>query len=267
MDLYEVINEQNNKSKEILLQYEKNANEKEKSKFNKINELNIEKVELIKKLIFFQNDIDEDEIFEILDDEEDINIYKKYKISENDLYNKEYNITEILDKIKNIKKEINKIKKINKYPHGNGIFGFALEYLKASKEINVDWTEYIYTWTIKGYKKVYPKVAPKYIEYLEDIKTSNDIMYNIYDKLRKDKRNCHEIFYPEWIEIINSYLKENNITIDDDIVFRPYYHNNMIIRDDVDEDIDYYRITKEDLDNNYDDDDDEFDFLDYIINK
>lgn len=60
------------------------------------------------------------------------------------------------------------------------------------------------------------------------------------------KKNCHEIFFSEWIDIINSFLEENNITVDDNVVFRPYYHNDIKTKEEY-EQIEYFRITKEDL--------------------
>jgi hypothetical protein len=228
---FDLIDNQNSKSKEILLQYEKNAIEREKNKLTKMNDLKNELMNDEKKLKHYE-ELEEFDAYENNELDENNNFFKKFK--------------DLKNGIKDIKCEINKTNKINKYPHGNGIFGFALEYLQAAKEINIKWIEHIYTWTIIGYKKVYPINATQYLEYEEDIKTSSHIMNQIYHKLSIEKINRYQIFFSRWIDIINEYLKENNITINDNVVFRPHYHNDMIMEEDY-EQVEYYRITKEDL--------------------
>lgn len=228
---FDLIDNQNSKSKEILLQYEKNAIEREKNKLTKINDLNNVLINNEKQLKNYE-ELEEFDAYENNELDENNNFFEKFKYLKNE--------------IKDIKREINKTNKINKYPHGNGIFGFALEYLQAAKEINIKWIEHIYTWTIIGYKKVYPINATQYLEYEADIKTSSHIMNQIYHKLSCDKINYYQIFFSRWIDIINDYLKENNITIGDNVVFRPHYHRGMIMEEDY-EQVEYYRITKEDL--------------------
>lgn len=159
--------------------------------------------------------------------------------------------------IKKTRFKIKKLRSNQKYPHGNGIFGFALAYLEASKEINIEWSEYIYTWTVLGYKKVFPHHATDYIQYKEDIEKSSLMMSQIIHKLKRESKKYADFFYHEWVREINSYLQENNIIIDDNIVFRPPEHKHFKIQDE--DGIGYFRITKSDLEQT--DDDEEFDFM------
>lgn len=248
-DDFDLIDHQNSKSKEILLQYEKNAIEREKNKLTKMDDL---------KSILINNEKQLKHYEEL----EEFDSYENNELDENNDFFKKINY--LKNEIKDIKREINNTNKINKYPHGNGIFGFALEYLQAAKEINIKWIEHIYTWTIIGYKKVYPINAIQYLEYEEDIKTSNHIMNQIYHKLSLEKINYYQIYFSKWIDIINEFLKENNITIEDNVVFRPHYHRDMIMEEDY-EQIEYYRITKEDLCSNDEDYEDSDEYEDNFL--
>lgn len=252
----DVIEDQNQKSKEIIDQYEKNAEMKEILKKEKILLIKEEK----KKF--------NDEINEINDKISKIEIEKnkkvilkiKYKIDKKKNIQKEINeMNEILDTLsmhkesieKNIEKkncEIDKIKSISKYPHGNGIFGFAVEYLEASKEINIEWKDFIYTWTMIGYKKIYPHQAHNYIQYQKDLELSSKIMNNIYKDLRENNKFINEINLFDWIKIISKYVKKNNIELDNKIVFRPPICRSQRKKDyEDDKDLEFHKIKKDDL--------------------
>jgi hypothetical protein len=245
-DDHEVIEKQNKKSKEILQEYEIIANEKRKSKIEDENELNSEIIskenEILKLSQKTYDDIDNDDEIDDIEDE----------------------IDELKNELKDLKYKLGKVRSRDVYPHGNGIFGFALLYHEISHKINVEWKYPIYTWTILGYKLVYPKYAIDYIQYKKDIEKSKILMSTIENKLRKNGVRVYDQNEDFWINEINSYLKENNITVEDDIVFRPQM--NDISKSQVKDGVENYRITKSDLEN-YDNDYDDFDFLDYIALK
>jgi hypothetical protein len=231
LEVQEYIDIQNNKSKLIIDEYERNAEEKMKY-------IDEEKQKIKSELLLLKE--------------------KEETLNDSDYENEIENIKCIS---LNLLKKYNKLDNINKYPHGNGIYGFALEYLDASNRINIEWKEYIWTNTILGYKKVYPQNAHDYIQYTNDIKTSNDIMKQIYTKLQSNKKDIYEIYFCEWCNIIKSFLEENNINIDENTVFRPYIHRDMKQDDDVFD----YRITKSDLSDELTDDD--YDILFDILNN
>jgi hypothetical protein len=135
-------------------------------------------------------------------------------------------------------------------------------YYEISKKINIEWKEPIYTYTILGYKIVYPKDVTDYIEYQKDILTSKILMKDIQTNLIMKNINYRELFWSDWIEYIRDYIKENNIILDNDVVFRPIAHDTMIIDKDK---LEYYRITKDDLEKE-DDEEDEMDMIDLIDN-
>jgi hypothetical protein len=68
----------------------------------------------------------------------------------------------------------------------------------------------------------------------------------IENKLRSEGTNIYQIYEDVWTREINNYLKENNITIEDDVVFRPHMNHNLKNKNNED-DVFYYRITKTDL--------------------
>ena len=256
---YELIKKQNDKSKEILEEYERIAQEKREN--NKKEE--------------------KDVINEIKAKENEISILNKERFDLNSLiYSKNINninTTEIVNKINDIDDKIEdldtkmdsmeaylrKVKSRDVYPHGNGLFGFALLYYDISQKLSIEWKNHIYTWTILGYKAVYPRHAIDYIEYKKDIETSKSLMIRIENKLRSAGKNIYELHKDVWITEINDYLKENNITIEDNIVFRPHKHN--ILRNKSNEDdVQYYRITKTDIINSeIDYDDIDYNVIDY----
>ena len=243
---YEIIEKQNEKSKEIMNEYEKIAQEKRENKKKEEDVL----ILLIKAK--------ENEIY--LLKEEDNKLRNKNNYTQ---------IDEIDEKIENLKAEINDIKNklhkvhsIDVYPHGNGIYGFALLFYDISLKILIEWKEPIYVWTVLGFKLVYPKHAFDYIQYKKDIKKSKFLMKVIENKVRMENKNIYELHENDWIYEINNYLNEKNIIIEDDFIFRPPMNN--IFRNDDDDNIQYYRITKNDL-NNIDDDDDDFDIFEYLL--
>ena len=255
MEFYEeleIIEKQNNKSKKIIEQYEKNAENRKQLYINesklldlKVNKLELENISLkdtIENLIK-----NKPENYDSLEDQ----LQEQIDVNE-----KEINI---------LKSKSNKLLTMDKYPHGNGIYGFALAYLEASKEINIEWINYIWTWTILGYKKVYPSHAHSYIEYKKDIETSKDLMYKIVYYVRSKSKNPYQLFYDDWINEINSYLEENNITMDENVVFRPNIHE--ILKKQHEEYVEYYRITKSDLEKKEDDEEDDFDYFYFQKNK
>ena len=245
-DEYELIEKQNNKSKEIIDQYEKNAETKKELYINeaklleiKINNLELENVSLKETTRnLLKNKVKN---FDLLDDQ----LHEQIDFNENEIHI--------------LKSKSKKLLSMDKYPHGNGIYGFALAYLEASQQINVEWVNYIWTWTILGYKKVYPSHAHSYIEYKKDIETSKDLMYKIVYYVRSKSKNPYKLFYDDWINEINAYLEENNITIDENIVFRPNIHE--ILKKQHEETVEYYRITKSDLERKEDDEEDDFDYF------
>ena len=224
------IKNQNDKSKEILEEYERMMNEKNEKnkkeeielnneihmKENEISILNKEKLELNSSIT--------------LENLKNINIYEIYK----KIYAIDDKILYLEDRLDSMEAYLRKIKSRNIYPHT--IFDFALLYYNISLKIGIEWKHYIYTWTILGYKCVYPKHALDYIQYKKDIKTSKYLMMNIENKLKLENKNIYIMDEDAWIYEINNFLDENNITIDENIVFRPYKN-----------DIQYYRITKNDL--------------------
>jgi hypothetical protein len=243
-DEYEIIEKQNNKSKDIIEQYEKNAKKRKESCMNEVKILEIEinnlktenKILEEKEKVILNSNIKDFELLDQLNEQMEKN-------------QKEIN---------SLESKCGHLSSINKYPHGNGIYGFALAYLEASNEINIQWTNYIWTWTILGYKKVYPTHAHSYIEYKKDIETSQILMYKIVNYVRSKNKNPYQLFYDDWINEINSYLEEKNIEIDENIVFRPNIHE--ILKEQHEEYVEYFRITKSDLEKK-DDEDDDFDYF------
>lgn len=234
-DQYDHIKIHNEKSKEILEEYERIANEKRENNKKEENEL-IQELNVKKKELSILN-----EVYTKLNRKDfDVNGFyeKQYEMNEK--------IEELEEDIEDIESKIDKIKSRNVYPHGNGLFGFALLYYDISQKIGFEWKHPIYTWTILGYKAVYPRHAIDYIQYKKDIEKSRSLMAVIENKLRMNGKNIYELHEDVWIDEINNYLKDNNITIEDDIVFRP--HKNNIFRNKQNEDdVQYYRITKTDL--------------------
>lgn len=239
LDLQEIRDLQNSKSKVILDEYERIADEKRKL-------YKIEEEQLLLENKSLKNEINKIEKLLVL------NKYDK--------------ISELEEKIEQNNNMIDKINARNIYPHGNGIYGFALLYYDISKKLNVEWNDYIYTYTILGYKKVYPEDAINYIEYQEDIKTSKELMKNIQDHLRSNDINYRELYWSDWIDYINNYISENNIILDDNIVFRPIMHSSMMSDKDK---LEYYRITKVDLENDEERDDEEYvyDIMDLLLSE
>lgn len=239
LDLQEIRDLQNSKSKVILDEYERIADEKRKL-------YKIEEEQLLLENKSLENEINKIEKLLVL------NKYDK--------------ISELEEKIEQNNNMIDKINARNIYPHGNGIYGFALLYYDISKKLNVEWKDYIYTYTILGYKKVYPEDAINYIEYQEDIKTSKELMKNIQDHLRSNDINYRELYWSDWIDYINNYISENNIILDDNIVFRPIMHSSMMSDKDK---LEYYRITKVDLENDEERDDEEYvyDIMDLLLSE
>lgn len=253
LDFHEMIDAQNSKSKKILDEYERIAVEKRENYKEEENVLHRENEEFKKKI----NDL-RDKIDKIND------LSNKSK----DKYKDVCDIHEIIDDLENqIETNNRKIDKIHSreiYPHGNGIYGFALAYHEISKKIDVEWTEPIWTWTIKGYKRVYPENATHYIQYKEDVKTSSQLLRDIERYLLLKNKNYRELFWSDWVLEINEYLKENNITLNDDVVFRPIIHDTMIMDTDI---LEYYRITKSDLEDKDDGEEDEYDYFDYFLDN
>ena len=254
---YELIKKQNKKSKEILEEYEKIAQEKRennnkeekdvineiKAKENEISTLNKEKSDLNSSIYSKnRNNINTSDIVKRIDDIDDI-------------------IQDLEDKLDSMEAFLRKIKSRDIYPHGNGLFGFALLYYEISQKLGIEWKDPIYTWTILGYKVVYPKHAIDYIQYKKDIETSKSLMCVIENKLRSEGKNIYELDKDTWATEINNYLLENNIIIEDNIVFRPHKHNNLRNETNKD-DVQYYRITKTDLINS-EIDYDNIDVIDY----
>lgn len=250
MDFHEIIDEQNIKSKEILQEYERLADEKRQRYKKEANDI-LNKNKLLQK-----------EIHSLKEEYDEIN---KSSLTYNEKYEKRSDIDEKIEELENqIEKnsyDIDRIESRDIYPHGNGIFGFALEYYNISKKINVEWKDSIFTYTILGYKRVYPEDATNYIQYQEDIKTSSSLMKDIQNSLTLKRINYRELFWSDWVEKINEYLKENNITIDDNIVFRPIIHDTMIMDKDK---LEYYRMTKNDLEET-EEENDEIDMMDYFL--
>lgn len=254
---YELIKKQNKKSKEILEEYEKIAQEKRennnkeekdvineiKAKENEISTLNKEKSDLNSSFYSKnRNNINTSDIVKRIDDIDDI-------------------IQDLEDKLDSMEACLRKIKSRDIYPHGNGLFGFALLYYEISQKLDTEWKDPIYTWTILGYKAVYPKHAIDYIQYKKDIGTSKSLMCVIENKLRSEGKNIYELDKDTWATEINNYLLENNIIIEDNIIFRPHKHNNLRNETNKD-DVQYYRITKTDLINS-EIDYDNIDVIDY----
>ena len=87
-------------------------------------------------------------------------------------------------------------------------------------------------------------------------------MYEIVNYIRSKKMNPYQLFFEDWLNEINSYLQDNNITIDENIVFRPNIHE--ILKKQYEEHVEFYRITKSDLERKEEDTEDDFD---YFLNK
>ena len=254
LDFDEIIELQNSKSKEILDEYERIADEKREKYKREEDQL-----------------IGLNKLLEI-----EISKYKKYyleisnstSLTYKDIY---IEMSEIDEKIDKLNKEIEKnntniecIRSRDIYPHGNGIFGFALAYYDISKKINVEWKESIFTYTILGYKRIYPEDAINYIQYEKDIKTSKILMKKIQDNLMLNNINYRELFWYDWLNHIRDYIQKNNIILDNDVVFRPIVHNTMMMDNDK---LEYYCITKNDLEKKDDEsDEDEIDMIDIIDN-
>ena len=217
LEAYEQIDKDNKKSENILKEYERIIKEKHINIENEINK----HTEQINNLKLKNNKDMQDSDDE--DNEDDENY----------------------DEIIILKKSINKLRSESSFPHGNGIFGFALVLFEAANNINEKWEHFIWIHTILGYKKVYPEYATNYIEYQKDIKTSDRYMTEIINNLRNEKKDPNEIFYDEWLEIIKSYVNINSIIMTEDIVFRPPYHR--ILCKDREDNVNYYRFTKEDI--------------------
>jgi hypothetical protein len=218
LEAFEKLDEHNKKSENILKEYDRIIKEK-----NTIIDNNIK--ECLEKIKSLRNKSDNKEESE---DEFDDESYE-----------------ENYEEIKNLRKRLNNLKSGLPYPHGNGIFGFAVVLHEAANNINEKWEHFMWIRTIMGYKKVYPKYAIDYIEYKKDVATSSNYMKDIINQLYAQKKDPNEIFYDDWLEIIKSYLKENSITIDNTIVFRPPLHR--ILCKDREDDVNYYRFTKEDI--------------------
>lgn len=250
IDLDELIEQQNSKSKEILDEYERIADEK-RTKFKEEEDDLINQNKLLEIEISKYNDI-----YSQINNDTSITYKDRYiELSETD-----EKIDDLKYKIKKNNQFIDRIRSRDVYPHGNGIFGFALAFHEISKNINIEWKDSIFTYTILGYKRIYPEDATNYIQYIEDIKTSKELMKQIQDSLTYKNINYRELFYGDWILHINNYICDNNIILDDNIVFRPIIHENMIMDKDK---LEYYRITKDDLDEKEEDDNEEIDnFID-----
>jgi len=223
LEAFEKLDEHNKKSENILKEYDRIIKET-----NSIIENNIKEcLEKIKSLRIKPNNDENNR-----DDESN---------DESDDESNEENYEEIM----NLRKKLNNLKSGLPYPHGNGIFGFAMVLHEAANNINEKWEHYIWIRTIMGYKRVYPEYAINYIEYKKDVATSSKYMRDIIDNLYSQKKDPNEIFYDDWLEIIKSYLNEKSITIDNSVVFRPPYHR--ILCKDREDDVNYYRFTKEDI--------------------
>ena len=246
-DNYDAIKKQNDKSKEILQECEKIANKKKEN--NKKEEIELNNEIYIKKneiLIFNKEKLDLS-LSITLENLKNINIYEIYK----KIYDIDNKILCIKDRLDSMEAYLRKIISRDIFPHGNNIFEIALLYYDISVKIGIEWKHYIYTWTVLGYKCIYPKHALDYIQYKKDIKTSKFLMINIEKKLKLEGKNIYIMNEDAWIYEINNYLHENNITIDENLVFRPYKSNKN--------DIQYYRITKNNLINSEID----YDVIDY----
>lgn len=245
-DFEELQEEQNNKSKLIIEEYNRDIREKIKNIDNRLDII-INKLLILKNMtnkLVEQNKIayENNDIVAINQIDKELNDVNEMKISYYTQYNKLINT--------------------NKYPEGNGIFGYALAYYEASKRINVEWNDYIWTKTIIGYKKIYPSDAIDYLQYIEDIKTSDNLMKQIYQDMRLRGINIYEVYYDGWIENINYFLDKNNIEVDENIIFRPHIHKILINDEDR---LCYYRITKNELD--ITSDDENYDILFDILNN
>ena len=247
--LDEIIEIQNSKSKEILKEYERIADEKRQKYKKEEDDLR------------YQNKLLKIEISKYNDNY--TQICNNTFITQKDIYIEISEIEEEINKLNNQIEENNKnidhIRSRDIYPNGDGIFGFALAYHDISKKINVEWKDSIFTYTILGYKRIYPEDAINYIQYKEDIKTSQVLMRNIQTYLTLKNINYRELFWSDWIEHINNYIKDNNIILDDNIIFRPIIHDTMIVDKDKSE---YYRITKNDLEDKDDDYQEGYDYID-----
>lgn len=257
-DFYELIQLENEKSKDILEEYEKNMKDLKTSYLKEAEEIDETIKSFKNKLLILQSETEETEDSESPDSE---------TTETDDVYLDDEDIEEkIKITIKYLERKSYALKEQNPHPHGNGLFGFALAYAEAARNIGVEWVHPIWTWTILDYKRVYPRHSIDYLRYQEDIKTpdSEKIMKNIINDLRDEKRNPHEIFYGEWIDIINKYLTKKSITISDETVFRPPLHlSHSETRKD---DVNFERITKSDLVETEGDCDEEFDLFDFIHN-
>jgi len=220
LEAYEKLDEHNKKSENILKEYDRIIKET-----NSIIENNIK--ECLEKIKSIRNKSDNN----------------KNESEDDESYDESYE--ENYEEIKNLRKRLNNLKSGLPYPHGNGIFGFAVVLHEAANNINEKWENFIWIRTIMGYKKVYPKYAIDYIEYKKDVATSSNYMKDIINQLYAQKKDPNEIFYDEWLEILKSYLKENSISIDNTVIFRPPLHR--ILCKDREDDVNYYRFTKEDI--------------------
>ena len=222
----EIINIQNEKSKQIVNEYERKAQEKRDQYKKEENEWK---------------------------EKRNIYLQEKKKCDYDQL-------DEIESHIEECTRKIDFIHSKNIYPHGQGIYGFALMYHQIANDLQIEWKEYIWTWTLLGYKQIYPEDAIHYIQYQKDIQTSVSLMTRIYQTVYSNNHFRIDFFESDWINIIRKYIDEHAIVLDEKIIFRPPIHSSMKTDPDKDE---YYRITKKMLEDDIEEIE-EFDFMDFL---
>lgn len=240
MDKMDKIESHNEKSKNIIKEYE--------------------------RLISLKNNLTKNKIKELFAELKSLGACDCYEDYQYERYLEKHFDDEELAVIKKIANKIFSLERNPPYPHGNGLFGFALVLQEASENIKEEWKYPIWMHTICDYKLVYPKHATDYIQYEKDINSpmSKELMNKIYEKLRKEGKNIYEMFYVNWVEEIKKYLTENSITISEETVFRPHLHSYLRESRDTD-DLHYERVTKSCIDEHGQEDD--YDDYPLILNS
>ena len=228
MDLMDKIESDNERSKNIIKEYE--------------------------RLISLKNDLTKNKIKELFAELKSLGACDCYEDYQYERYLEKHFDDEELSVIKKIANKIFSLERNPPYPHGNGLFGFALVLKEASENIKEEWKYPIWMHTICDYKLVYPKHATDYIQYEKDINSpmSKELMNKIYEG-----KNIYEMLYVNWVEEIKKYLTENSITISEETVFRPHLHSYLRESRDKD-DLHYERVTKSCIDEHGQEEDDDY---------